>query len=83
MGSGEVHADAGLFQPFDRFAIKGLSGLTVANQRSRARLDPQCPVGAGRTGHLTEAINRLGRAHCLSASGSRFDELDQRPVGQP
>ena len=83
MGSGELHADAGPPQPLDRFAIKGLGGLAVANQRSRARLIPQRPVSSGRPCHLAEAPNSLGRECRLSASGSRFNELDERPVGHP
>jgi hypothetical protein len=45
---GRARADASAAEPGDRFAVKSLGGLALAQQRSRARLDPKRRVGATR-----------------------------------
>ena len=50
MGAGERHTDAGAAEPLDRLAVEAFGRLALAQQRSRARLDPQRPVRAARRG---------------------------------
>jgi hypothetical protein len=54
MGAGERHTDVGAAEPLDRFAIQLFGGRAVAQQRSRARLDPQRPVRASGAADLLE-----------------------------
>jgi hypothetical protein len=46
MRAGELGTEMSPAQPIDRFEVELLGGGAVAQQRPRARLDPQCPVGA-------------------------------------
>src|SRR5207237_7208387 len=79
MGTGELDADAGAAEPVDRLPIEALGGLAVAQQRSRAGLDPQRPVGAAGASRLREPLEGVSRARSLPAPGGGLDELDQPP----
>ena len=46
--AGELGTQPGPAEPLDRLAVQALGGLAVAQQRPRARLDPERPVGAAR-----------------------------------
>ena len=61
VGAGKRDADAGAAKAFDRLSIEGLRGLILAEQRPRAGLDAEPPVGATGTGRLREALEGIGR----------------------
>src|SRR5207302_2825408 len=82
MGPGELDTDAGSAEPVDRLPVEALGVLAVAQQGSRAGLDPQRPVGAAGASRLREPLEGVGRAGGLPAPGGRFDELDQPPGGR-
>src|SRR5918996_3597060 len=45
MSAGQLHANAGSGQALDRLEVEALHPLALAQQRTRARLDAECPVG--------------------------------------
>ena len=47
-GAGELAAEARAAEPLDRLAVEPLRGIALAQQRPRARLDAERPVGAAR-----------------------------------
>ena len=61
VGARELGADARAAEPLDRLAVEALGVVAVAQQRARARLDPQRPVGAARPRRLREPLERGGR----------------------
>src|SRR6185437_3231806 len=67
-------------QALDRLTVVTLRGITLAEQRARTRLDPECPVGAGSLRNRFEACERVGRQIRLVAPDGRFDELAQGPA---
>jgi hypothetical protein len=50
MGAAEFDLQRGAAEVVDGFAVAGVGGLTVADQRARAGLDAQCPVGPAGAG---------------------------------
>ena len=59
-GAGEVdHATAGR-EPLDGLAVEGLRSRSLAEQRARAGLDAERPVGAARLRAFAQAVERRG-----------------------
>src|SRR5207302_1338578 len=79
VGAGELDADAGVAEPVDRLPIQALGGLAVAQQRSRAGLDAERPVGAAGAGAVRESLEGAGCALGYPAPGRCLDQLDRRP----
>ena len=78
--AGELHADAGAAEPVDRLAVEALGGLALAEQRPRAGLDPERPVGAAGAASISESRRSASAARSgVPAAGGRLDQLDQRP----
>jgi hypothetical protein len=86
MGAREFHPDPRAPQPLDRLQVKTLSSLAFAQQRPRARLDPERPVGATGRGRLQKRAEGIGRELELAAAGARLGDLgkadrDDRRLG--
>jgi len=75
MSAGELDPDAGAAEAVDRLPVEAIGGLAVAQQRSRAGLDPQRPVGAAGASRLREPLEGVAPACGLPDSGGRLDEL--------
>ena len=75
VGAGELEAHAGAAKPLDRLAVEALGGLAVAEQRARAGLDAQRPVGAAGACRLREPLQGVVRALSSAAARGRLDEL--------
>ena len=70
----------GAAEPVDRLAVEALGGLAVAEQRARARLEPERPVGAGRRWSLSASRSSASAARSgLPGPRGRLDQLGQRP----
>ena len=82
MGAGQFHADAGAAKPLDRLAVEAVGLLAFAQQRPRARLDAQRPVGAGGAGPFCELAQGVRRDVGTVASDARLDQLSERPAVQ-
>src|SRR6476469_1874088 len=83
MTSGELDADAGAGEPLDRLAVERLGGFPVAQQRPRAGLDAERPVGATGPGCLRKLAEGIDRELRLPASDGRLDQLDRSIVAPP
>ena len=83
MRAGQFHADTGPAEPLDRLAVQPLGGLVIAQQRPRAGLDAERPVGAGGRGHLLQTAQGADPALGLPGPGGGLDQLDRRPGGHP
>ena len=81
MSAGQLDADAGPAQPLDGLPVQALGLLSLAQQRLRARLDPQSPGGAADGGHLGEPPAGVSGRLGLPAARGRLDQLNQSPVG--
>ncbi len=79
MGARELHPHPGPLERLNRLAIKRLGGLAFAQQRPRARLDPERPISATGRGRLRKLTEGIGRELRLAAAGGRLDQLDQPP----
>src|SRR5699024_4933936 len=82
-GAGEMDDAAAARQPLDRLAVVGLRVAVVAEQRARARLDAERPVGRARTRALAQAIERGGRGVRRAAANAGLDQLHERPREEP
>jgi hypothetical protein len=80
MGAAELGADASAAEPGDRFAVKSLGGLALAQQRSPARLGPKRPVGATGARDLREPLEGVCRVLGVAGADGRLDELDETEV---
>jgi hypothetical protein len=83
MGGAELCTDASAAEPGDRFAVKSLAGLTLAQQRSRARLDPKRPAGATGACDLRKPLESVCRVLGVAGADGRLDELDETEVVEP
>jgi hypothetical protein len=61
MGASELDAHMGAAESLDRLEIEALGGIALVQQRSRARLDPQRPVGAAGACHRGEPLKGICR----------------------
>jgi hypothetical protein len=66
-------------QPFSVDQV-GAAERPVAQQRLRARLDAQCPIGATCACRIRESLERFGSALVFPAASGRLDQLDQTQV---
>src|SRR5262245_10561401 len=78
-GAGEVDPAATAREPLDRLAVELLGGVAFAEQRARAGLDAERPVGAARPRAFAQALERRGRRVRRAAAHARLDQLDERP----
>ena len=69
----------GTAEALDRLAVQSLCGRPVADQRARARLDAQRPVGPRRRGDLRELLHRAERALAVAASARPPRSARARP----
>ena len=81
--AGQFRPDPGAAEPPDRLPVQPVGQLAAVQQRPRAGLDAERPVGAGGAGVRHQTRQRLGRAFGLAGPGRRFYQLDRRPGGQP
>lgn len=81
----ELHPDSGAGEPLYRLAIERLSSFPVAQQRPRAGVDAERPVGATGACHLREPAQAVGGEIGLPAPGDGLDQLwlDQHPGWDP
>jgi hypothetical protein len=79
---GALSADASAAEPGDRFAVKSLGGLALAQRRSRARRDPK-RVGATGARDLREPLEGVCRVLGVAGPDGRADELDETEVVEP
>jgi len=75
MRPGELDADLGAGKVLDRLPVQTLCRRTFAQQRPRARLDPERPFGAAGAGSLREPIQGVGRDVAAVAPDRRLDQL--------
>src|SRR5919106_1305517 len=78
LGSGQVRGEAAAGQPLDRLLVEGFGGRAVGQQRARAGLDPEGPVGAACSCSFAEALEGRGGEVWSIATHGCLDELDQR-----
>jgi hypothetical protein len=83
VGAGEVHPNAGAGEAFDRLAIERLGRFAVAEQRPRAGLDAERPIGATGRGCVRKPAEGIGGEPGLAAPDGRLDQLDQSPTPPP
>jgi hypothetical protein len=81
--AGQLRADPGTAEPFDRLEIQALGVLVAAEQCPGPGLDPERPVGGGGGGGLRKPSQGTGRTLNGSGPGRRLDQLGQRPGSQP
>ena len=72
VGPRELHAHAGAPQPLDRLLVEAIGGVAVAEQRARAGLDAERPIGAAGPGAEREPLERPFRDAALSGAGGRL-----------
>src|SRR4029077_16985163 len=77
-----LHPQGSAAEAVDGLAVEVLGGYAVADQRPRAGLDTQRPVGPADAGDAGEPLDGVGRALWYSAAHRRLDELDERPGGE-
>ncbi len=80
MGASELGADPRAGEPLDRLAVEALGGLAVAEQRPRAGLDPQRPVGAAGARRLREPPEGVGSRARASRCGRRPRSAPRAPT---
>src|SRR5690348_4357477 len=78
MRATQLKGDATAAQPFERLAVEALGGA-VAQQRTRARLDAERPLGPSHLRALAESFERVSRQLGLVAADGRLDQLGERP----
>ena len=78
LGAGQVGRDVAARQPLDRLLVEGLGGRAVGQQRARAGLEPERPVGAAGARALAEALEGRGGELRAARAHRGLDELDQR-----
>src|SRR5262249_24961909 len=74
MSAGEFRTDERAAEPLDCLAVESL-GVVLAQQRARARLDPQRPFGAAGPRGLRELPEGAGSVLGFAHPGGRLDEL--------
>src|ERR1051326_3508302 len=74
---------AAALEPLDRLAVERLRISHVAEERARAGLDAQRPVGTARSGARAQAIERGGARLRRTASGPCLDQLHECPREEP
>ena len=79
MGASELNADARAAQSVDRLAVKALGGLVAAEQRPRAGLDTECPVGATCSSLVRESLQGFGGSLGLAIADGGLDQFHQPP----
>ena len=79
VSAGEIRSVPGAGEPLDGLAVEALGGAAVAEQRTRAGLDPQPEVGASGLRRFGQPRHRPGREAGVSAAHSGFDQLGQGP----
>ena len=81
LGAGEVDGDPGARRAARSPRGRAPRRLAVAEQRARAGLDPERPVGAARAAFARRAARgRRRRLVGLPAAGRRLDQLGERPA---
>src|SRR6476619_6491661 len=83
MTAGELDVDSGAGEPLDRLAIERFGGCPVAQERPRAGLDAERPVGATRRGCLRKLGERIDGELRLAAPDGCLDQLDRSIVAPP
>jgi hypothetical protein len=83
MTAGELDVDAGAGEPLDRLAIERLGGFPVAEQRLRAGLDAERPVGATGPGCLRKLAEGIDSELRLAAPNGGLDQLDPAIIAPP
>src|ERR1700742_1541897 len=83
MTAGDLAADAGPCEPLDRLAIERLGGFPVAQQRPRAGLDAERPVGAAGPGRLRKLAEGIASTLRVPAPDGLLDQLDRRIIAPP
>src|SRR6202035_1264710 len=81
LGAREFHAEASAAKAVDRLAVEDLGVLASGDERTRAGLDAECPVGTAGASHLREPVQGIGRSFGHPHPGGCLDELGYRPVG--
>ena len=79
----EVRARACAGQALDRLAMGRLGLLALQQQRARAGLDPEAPVGAAGRGRRMQPLERGRRALGVAGTNRGLDELDERQGVRP
>src|SRR5580658_2269640 len=82
-GASQIHPQASAAEAVDRLAVVALGGVPVADQRPRAGLGTQRPVGPAGAGQAGEPLQRAGRALGYPAAHRRLHQLDKSPVREP
>ena len=59
----------------DGLAVGDFGVLAFGDERSRARLDAECPIGTAGAGHLRELVNGARRAFGHPHPRGRLDEF--------
>ena len=75
MRTGELGPKPRTAQPLDRLPVQTVGYLTFAQQRPRAGLDPERPVGAAGARSLRKPIESVGRDLAAVAPDRRLDQL--------
>src|SRR6266568_8041533 len=75
VGAGERHPDAGAGEAVDPLAVLALGGLALAEQRPRARLDPERPVAAAGAGTVRQPLEGADGVPGHPAAALRLDQL--------
>src|SRR6516164_4565406 len=83
LGAPVFHGEAGAAEAVDRLTVEGFGALALGEQRPRAGLDAERPVGTAGAGHLREPIEGASRPLGHPGPRRRLDELGYRPVGKP
>src|SRR4051812_18653647 len=79
VGASELQPITGASEPFDGFATEAVRDTAVAEQRARAGLEPEPPVGPAGTRALGKPRERALGEPAFSAPCRRLDELGHRP----
>jgi hypothetical protein len=76
-GARQLHGDPTPAEPVDRLAVQLVGAVSLGDQRPRAGLDPQRPLGPAGPRMLGEAPQRGGRHLHLAGARGRFDQIGQ------
>src|SRR5580704_13221548 len=72
VSAGELRADAGTAQPFDRLPVQSVGGLALAEQGTDEGFDPQRPLGRYHAGALGQPLQRGPDQRYFTGPGCRL-----------
>ena len=83
MGAGELHADAGTAEAFDRLAVETVGDVALAEQGADAGLDPQRPLGGRHARAFGQPLECGPDERDVTGPGRRLGQLGHDKGPEP